>query len=190
MSENKNIETGKSDPLGASLQSGGVNFSLFSYHASSVELLLFDHPDQDQPSAIFELNPEIHRTGSYWHIFIPGLKVGQLYGYRLHGPYQPEQGLRFDPAKLLLDPYAKAVIDDQYDRAEAARFGVQNLATAMKSVVVDPAEYDWYLDLRRFGTVVHSGFGLGFERFLQFVTAMNNIRDVIPFPRTPGSALY
>lgn len=142
---------GSPDPLGASLQSGGVNFSLFSYHASGVELLLFNHPDEDQPSAIIELNPEFHRTGSYWHIFIPGLKAGQLYGYRLHGPYLPEQGLRFDPAKLLLDPYAKAVIDDQYDRAEAARFGVENLATAMKSVVVDPADYDWEGDqpLRR-----------------------------------------
>jgi len=134
---------GRPDPLGASPQSGGVNFSLFSYHAGGVELLLFNHPDEDQPPAIIELNPEIHRTGSYWHIFIPGLKAGQLYGYRLHGPYQPEQGLRFDPAKLLLDPYAKAVIDDQYDRAEAARFGVENLATAMKSVVVDPADYNW-----------------------------------------------
>ena len=50
--------------------------------------------------------------------------------------------------------------------------------------------FDWYLDLRKYGSVPHSGFGLGFERFLQFVTAMNNIRDVIPFPRNPGSALY
>jgi len=70
---------GRPDPLGASPQSGGVNFSLFSYHASGVELLLFDHPDQDQPSAIIELKPEIHRTGSYWHIFVPGLETGQIY---------------------------------------------------------------------------------------------------------------
>ncbi len=64
------------------------------------------------------------------------------------------------------------------------------LVTRMQEMHLDLDEYGWYLDLRRFGTVVHSGFGLGFERFLQFITGMNNIRDVIPFPRTPGSALY
>ncbi len=64
------------------------------------------------------------------------------------------------------------------------------LVSRMKETNLNLDDYDWYLDLRRFGTVPHSGFGLGFERFLQFVTSMNNIRDVIPFPRTPGSALY
>ena len=64
------------------------------------------------------------------------------------------------------------------------------LAARMRELHLDLAEYSWYLELRSFGTVEHSGFGLGFERFLQFVTAMNNIREVIPFPRTPGSALY
>ena len=64
------------------------------------------------------------------------------------------------------------------------------LAARMKEVNLNLDEYSWYLDLRSYGTVPHSGFGLGFERFLQFMTSMNNIRDVIPFPRTPGSALY
>ena len=64
------------------------------------------------------------------------------------------------------------------------------LVARMKELHLNLEEYRWYLDLRSFGTVPHSGFGLGFERFLQFVTAMNNIREVIPFPRTPGSALY
>jgi asparaginyl-tRNA synthetase len=64
------------------------------------------------------------------------------------------------------------------------------LVSRMHEMQLNLEEYDWYLDLRRYGTVVHSGFGLGFERFLQFVTAMKNIREVIPFPRTPGSALY
>lgn len=64
------------------------------------------------------------------------------------------------------------------------------LAGRMQEMNLDLEEYSWYLDLRRFGSVAHSGFGLGFERFLQFVTSMNNIRDVIPFPRTPGSAAY
>ena len=151
MTKLSGTQPGTPDLLGATPQAGGVNFSLFSYHASQVELLLFDRPDQAQPSAVFRLDPDIHRTGSYWHIFIPGLKAGQLYGYRLHGPYQPEQGLRFDPAKLLLDPYARAVVDDVYDRTEAARYGEDNLVTAMKSVVVDPTAYDWEGDrpLRR-----------------------------------------
>jgi isoamylase len=151
MTDVTNVGPGRPDPLGATPQAGGVNFALFSYHASQVELLLFDRPDQAQPSAVFRLDPDTHRTGSYWHIFIPGLSAGQLYGYRVHGPYQPEHGLRFDPAKLLLDPYARAVIDDQHDRAEAARYGVENLATAMKGVVVDLAGYDWEGDqpLRR-----------------------------------------
>jgi len=138
-----NVRPGTHDLLGATPQTDGVNFSLFSYHATEVELLLFDHPDQGQPSAVFRLDPESHRTGSYWHIFVPGIKTGQLYGYRLHGPYQPEQGLRFDPAKLLLDPYARAVIDDQYDRAIASQYGRENLSTAMKGVVVDLDNYDW-----------------------------------------------
>jgi glycogen operon protein len=137
------LRPGTPDLLGATLGDGGVNFTLFSYHASQVDLLLFDRPDQAQPSAAFRLDPDTHRTGSYWHIYVPGLEAGQLYGYRLHGPYQPERGLRFDPAKLLLDPYARAVVDDHYDRAVASRYGLENLDTAMKGVVVDPDDYDW-----------------------------------------------
>jgi asparaginyl-tRNA synthetase len=64
------------------------------------------------------------------------------------------------------------------------------LVSRMKELHLNLDEYRWYLDLRSFGSVPHSGFGLGFERLLQFITAMNNIREVIPFPRTPGSALY
>ena len=60
----------------------------------------------------------------------------------------------------------------------------------MKETGMDPEGYEWYLDLRRFGTVPHAGFGLGFERLIQFVTGMSNIRDVIPFPRTPGNLSF
>ena len=62
------------------------------------------------------------------------------------------------------------------------------LEARMRAAGIDPAEYSWYLDLRRYGSVPHSGFGLGFERLVQFVTGMANIREVIPFPRTPGFA--
>ncbi len=151
MTSTNGVKPGTHDLLGATPQADGVNFNLFSYHASGVELLLFDHPDADQPAAVLQLDPEINRTGSYWHIFVPGLKPGQLYGYRLKGPYEPERGLRFDPSKLLLDPYARAVVDDPYDRSIAAQYGLENLASSMKGVVVDTATYDWEGDqpLRR-----------------------------------------
>ena len=134
---------GLPDRLGATVEDNGVNFALFSYHADEVELVLFDRPDADEPSAVLRLDPATNRTGSYWHIFVPGLKAGQLYGYRLNGPFAPENGHRFDPSKVLLDPYARAVVDDQYDRNIASQHGVENCASAMKSVVVDPTLYEW-----------------------------------------------
>ncbi len=150
---------GLPDQLGATVKTvadtsvggSGVNFALFSYHATGVELLLFDRPDTAEPSAVFRLDPQTNRTGSYWHIFVSGLKAGQLYGYRISGPYVPQDGQRFDPSKVLLDPYARAVVDDSYDRGVASQHGVENCAQAMKSVVVDPAAYDWEGDrpLRR-----------------------------------------
>ena len=91
------VGPGTPDLLGATPRPDGVNFALFSYHASEVELLLFDRPDDGQPAAVIPLDPDTHRIGSYWHVFVPGLKPGQLYGYRLNGPYRPEMGLRFDP---------------------------------------------------------------------------------------------
>ena len=109
--------------------------------------MLFDRPDEGQPATVISLDANTHRTGSYWHVFVPGVKPGQLYGYRVTGPYQPEEGLRFDPSKLLLDPYARAVVDDAYDREAASQYGLQNFASAMKSVVVDVDSYDWEGDV-------------------------------------------
>ena len=88
----------------------GTNFSLFSRSASRVELLFFDRADDARPSRSIELDPRIHRTYHYWHAFVPGVKAGQLYGYRVHGPSDPAQGMRFDPAKVLLDPYGRGVV--------------------------------------------------------------------------------
>ncbi|HEX8918631.1 MAG TPA: glycogen debranching protein GlgX [Chloroflexota bacterium] len=134
---------GRSHPLGASVGIDGVNFSLFAHHATSVELLLFDHPEDTIPARTISLDPEVNRTVYYWHIYLPGLKAGQLYGYRVDGPYAPDVGYRYDPSKVLIDPYALAVVDDLYQRASATRYGKDNVATAIKSVVVDPAAYDW-----------------------------------------------
>ena len=103
------LEPGKSFPLGASLVAGGANFSVFSKHASAVQLLLFDGVDAKRPSKVIDLDARSRRTYHYWHTFVPGLKAGQLYAYRAHGPYAPEKGLRFDADKVLLDPYGKCV---------------------------------------------------------------------------------
>jgi isoamylase len=141
----------RSAPLGATVCPGGVNFSLFSRKASNVQLLFFDHADDASPSRIVTLDSEKHRTYHYWHIFVPGLGPGQIYAYRVCGPFDPGNGLRFDPTKCLLDPYGRGVVaPEDYSRSAAENKG-ENTATAMKSVVVDPASYDWEDDapLRR-----------------------------------------
>ncbi len=93
-------------PLGATWDGEGTNFALFSEHATAVELCLFDHPDSTVESARVSLS---ERTDQIWHAYLPDVRPGQLYGFRVYGPYAPEQGHRFNPAKLLLDPYAKAI---------------------------------------------------------------------------------
>jgi glycogen operon protein len=120
-----------------------VNFSLYSHHAESVELVLFAGKRGKEIGRTIALDPREHRTGNYWHVFVPGLRSGQIYGYHVDGPFEPERGLWFDRTKLLLDPYAKAVIDDGYDRLAAGRRGEPNVEQAMKGVVVDQTAYDW-----------------------------------------------
>jgi glycogen operon protein len=138
---------GRSHPLGASVQPRGVNFSLFSKDATAVELLLFDGVDDARPARTVALDPRRNRTYDYWHLFVPDVRPGQLYGYRVDGPFRPRQGLRFAPDKLLLDPYARAVaVPEAYSR-QAARTPGDNVASAMKSVVVDPGRYDWEDDM-------------------------------------------
>jgi glycogen operon protein len=161
-------KTGSSHPLGATLSGGGANFSLFSRSASRVELLFFERADDARPSRIVELDPHTQRTYHYWHAFVPGVKTGQLYGYRVHGPSDPACGMRFDPAKVLLDPYGRGVVvPPKYSREAAARPG-DNAATAMKSVVVDSSAYDWEGDtpLRRSSvqTIIYEMHVRGFTR--------------------------
>ena len=135
--------TGSSAPLGATIQPGGVNFSLYSKNASGVELLLFDREDDVRPARVILLDSSIHRTYHYWHIFVPGVEAGQLYGYRAQGPFHPSEGLRFDASKVLLDPYARGVVVPNGYSRQAAQEKGDNAATAMKSVVVDLHAYDW-----------------------------------------------
>ena len=159
---------GMSYPLGATVQPGGVNFSVFSRNCTALELLLFDRADAAAPARVIRLDPARHRTFYYWHAFVAGLQPGQLYGYRAAGPWAPEHGLRFDGTKLLLDPYARAAMyTDRYQRGAALRPG-DNCAQAMKSVVVDARAYDWEGDVplgRPFaGSIVYELHVGGFTR--------------------------
>jgi glycogen operon protein len=134
---------GRSYPLGATTLPGGVNFSVFSRNATGVELVLFDREDDPRPARVIPLDPVVNRTYHYWHVFVPGVQPGQLHGYRAHGPFDPARGMRFDPAKVLLDPYGRGVVVPKEYSRDAARRPGDNAATAMKSVVVDPRTYDW-----------------------------------------------
>jgi len=131
---------GRSFPIGVTLLPSGANFSVFSRSAAAIELLFFDRLDDARPSRVI---PVANHTYHYWHVFVPGVQAGQIYGFRAYGPLEPDRGLRFDPSKILLDPYGRAiVVPKNYSRA-AARVKGDNTPIAMKSVVTDPEGYDW-----------------------------------------------
>jgi isoamylase len=142
---------GQPYPQGATWDGAGVNFALFSENATAVELCLFDSPGASRESARIRMREQ---TDQVWHCYLPEVRPGQLYGYRVHGPYEPQFGHRFNPNKLLLDPYAKAISGTV--RWSEAMFGYtighpdkdlsfdeRNSASGMpKSVVIDPA-FSW-----------------------------------------------
>jgi glycogen operon protein len=162
------VIAGRPSPLGATVVDGGVNFSLFSRTAAGVELLFFDREDAATPSRVVALDPVANRTYHYWHALVPGVQPGQIYGYRVTGPNDPARGLRFDPTKVLLDPYGRGTVTPPGYHPDAARAPGDNAAAAMKSVVVDPAAYDWEGDapLRRASarTVIYEMHVRGFTR--------------------------
>jgi len=142
-------------PLGANWDGQGVNFALFSQHATGVDLCLFDRPDSGVEALRIPLKERTHRI---WHVYLPDVRPGQLYGYRVHGPFVPEQGHRFNPHKLLIDPYAKAIAGDI--RCADETFGyplgttddsamstTDSAAVVPKSIVVESA-FSWGDDRR------------------------------------------
>jgi glycogen operon protein len=145
------VWTGSPFPQGATWDGSGVNFSIFSENATKVELCLFDTPDASRESARI---PMVDRNAHIWHVYLPEARPGQLYGYRLHGPYAPNDGHRFNPAKLLVDPYAKAIAGniDVNDSLFAYKFGhpqadlsidrLDSAAGLPKCMVIDPA-FTW-----------------------------------------------
>jgi isoamylase len=162
------VSIGQSSPIGATVTDGGVNFSLFSRSATGVELLFFDRDDDAQPARVIRIDPSTSRTYHYWHVFVAGVQPGQIYGYRVAGPFDPESGMRFDPAKILLDPYGRGVVVPRNYSRDAAEVEGDNTQTAMKSVVVDPHRYDWEgdapLKLPSSRTIIYEMHVRGFTR--------------------------
>jgi isoamylase len=109
VSEHAKVRRGIPLPLGTEASAEGVNFALFSRHASRVRLELFDHPLDATPTRAIDLDPARNHTGDVWHVWVAGIRTGQLYAYRLDGPYQPEHGHRYNFNKLVLDPCATAI---------------------------------------------------------------------------------
>ncbi|WP_016777857.1 glycogen debranching protein GlgX [Anaerophaga thermohalophila] len=178
MSEKINAWPGRPYPLGATWDGKGVNFALFSDNAHGVELCLFDKDNNETRIKVYE------RTHNHWHIYIPGIKPGQRYGYRIHGPYEPVKGARFNPNKLLIDPYTKAL--DGTIKWNEALYGYQpgsededlsfNEADSApfvpKSLVVDDS-FDWNgdrrLDIPQHETIIYEMHVKGFTKLAQQV---------------------
>jgi glycogen operon protein len=140
---NVEIHPGKSYPLGATAYDHGVNFCVFSRNAEYIELLLFNDKDEGNPSKVYKLDPGLHRTFYYWHVFIDGLKPGQIYAYRVYTSSTTDSWNRFDPQKILTDPYARAIVTpEKFSRTSAIEPG-DNCAQAMKCVVTSSDTYDW-----------------------------------------------
>src|SRR5262249_45397510 len=141
---------GSGFPLGASFDGVGTNFSIFSEVAEGVELCLLDGAGEERRIPLTEVD------GGVWHGYLPGVASGQRYGYRVHGPYAPAQGLRCNPAKLLLDPYAKAVAGEirwdealfSYRWADPDQINDADSASYMPASVVINPYFDWAGDQR------------------------------------------
>ncbi len=109
VSERGDVRAGSPLPLGTQERGGGVNFAIFSRDASRVRLELFDHPEDSAPARAIDLDSARNRTGDVWHVWVEGIGPGQLYAYRMDGPYEPGEGYRFNFNRLLLDPFAPAI---------------------------------------------------------------------------------
>jgi isoamylase len=133
---------GSPHPLGPTVRSDGVNFSVFSQNATGIELLLFESELSARPFQSIQLDLKIHRTFGFWHVLVEGLQPGAIYGYRVDGPFDLSKGHRFDPSKVAIDPYARGHTLALWDRGAACMPG-DNVDKSMRSVVIDWTDYDW-----------------------------------------------
>ena len=144
---------GKPYPLGATYDGQGVNFALFSEHATAVHLCLFHDPDDDHEYVCIKATEQ---TDHVWHLYLPGIRPGQAYGYRVDGPFEPAHGMRFNPNKLLLDPYAKAINGriawnkamfsypiDSNDENRDMLFNTSDDTAGMNKSIVIASDFDW-----------------------------------------------
>jgi glycogen operon protein len=153
--ERAEVRAGSPLPLGTHETGEGINFALFSRHATRVRLELFDHPGDTKPARFIDLDPVHHRTGDVWHVWVAGINSGQLYAYRVDGPYEPNKGHRFNFNRLLLDPFAAAISQlPPWDFASARGYDAsapeQDLAisrqdngTSMPKCVLVNEPFDW-----------------------------------------------
>jgi isoamylase len=146
---------GQPNPLGATWDGTGVNFALFSRHATKVELCLFDTTKARRETQRIPLR---ERTNNVWHVYLPDVRPGQLYGYRVYGPYQPESGHRFNPKKIVLDPYAKAIA--RKVRWYDSMFGYR-LQSPRQDLTIDTRDNAPHAPL---GVVVDTAFTWGNDR--------------------------
>jgi len=141
-------------PYGATLDAKGTQFSIFSSNALSVTLVLYDGTETDSQFEEYRLDPLHNKTGDIWHIWIEGVKEGQLYGYRIDGPYFPEKGHRFNRNKLLLDPYARAITGNSVWNIDDARgydythdtdiFSTKDSGPVVPKCIVINHDFDWF----------------------------------------------
>jgi isoamylase len=173
---NQKVYPGKPYPLGATWDGKGVNFALYADNATGVELCLFNNKDDKTESQKIDISERSHQV---WHAYLPGVKPGQLYGYRVDGPYEPENGHRFNRNKLLIDPYAKSIAgtiewDDALysyeigDEQEDLSFSETDSAPFIpKSVVIDP-RFDWegdqLLNIPYHQSIIYEAHVKGFTR--------------------------
>ncbi len=156
VSQQNDARIGEPLPLGTCACGTGVNFALFSQYATHIRLELFDHHEDAKAARVIDLDPILNRTGDVWHVWIEGIQPGQLYAYRVDGPYNPKDGHRFNFNKLLLDPYAREIsklpawdfgLARGYDLTvgDANRSMVDN-AGAMPKCVYTQEHFDWHGD--------------------------------------------
>ena len=189
---------GKSYPLGATSDGSGVNFALFSENASAVELCLFDSEGENEVRI-----PVTQQTDHVWHIYLPEARTGQLYGYRVHGPYEPMEGHRFNPAKLLRDPYARAMSDTinwddahfgyiiGHPDADLTKDDRDSAPFSPKCIVIDEA-FTWGDDVRPNTpwdkTIIYEAHVKGLTQLAPFVS--EELRGTYAGLRTPAVIEY
>ncbi|MDR3553592.1 MAG: glycogen debranching protein GlgX [Syntrophobacteraceae bacterium] len=189
---------GKPYPLGATWDGSGVNFALFSENATAVELCLFDAEGGSETRI-----PVVNQTDQVWHIYLPEARPGQLYGYRAHGPYEPGDGHRFNPAKLLRDPYAKAISDIMdwndahfgyiigHPEADLTKDDRDSAPFCPKCIVIDEA-FTWGDDVRPNipwdKTIIYEAHVNGLTRLAPFVP--EEIRGTYAGLRSPAVVEY